>query len=120
MLKFSEIFEFSWENSYFERILMVRIVRMVRMVRSLADRTFQPRSDLRVPMHHPALRVFLACPCCRLHRIGLLGILLLGKRGTQDRRRDESAVPGKGPIQASRPHVRLVAAPRGRGSPGDG
>ena len=38
MLKFSEIFEFSRENSYFERI---RIVRMVRMVRSLADRTFQ-------------------------------------------------------------------------------
>ena len=35
MLKFSEIFEFSSENSYFERI------RMVRMVRSLADRTFQ-------------------------------------------------------------------------------
>ena len=35
MLKFSEIFEFSKENSYFERI------RMVRMVRSLADRTFQ-------------------------------------------------------------------------------
>ena len=40
MLKFSEIFEFSGENSYFERI---RMVRMVRMVRSLADRTFQPR-----------------------------------------------------------------------------
>ena len=40
MLKFSEIFEFSRENSYFERI---RMVRMVRMVRSLADRTFQPR-----------------------------------------------------------------------------
>ena len=38
MLKFSEIFEFSRENSYFERI---RTVRMVRMVRSLADRTFQ-------------------------------------------------------------------------------
>ena len=38
MLKFSEIFEFSWENFYFERI---RMVRMVRMVRSLADRTFQ-------------------------------------------------------------------------------
>ena len=38
MLKFSEIFEFSRENSYFER---VRMVRMVRMVRSLADRTFQ-------------------------------------------------------------------------------
>ena len=38
MLKFSEIFEFSRENSYFERI---RMVRMVRMVRSLADRTFQ-------------------------------------------------------------------------------
>ena len=38
MLKFSEIFEFSGENSYFERI---RMVRMVRMVRSLADRTFQ-------------------------------------------------------------------------------
>ena len=37
MLKFSEIFEFSSENSYFER------TRMVRMVRSLADRTFQPR-----------------------------------------------------------------------------
>ena len=37
MLTFSEIFEFSRENSYFERI------RMVRMVRSLADRTFQPR-----------------------------------------------------------------------------
>ena len=35
MLKFSEIFEFSREKSYFERI------RMVRMVRSLADRTFQ-------------------------------------------------------------------------------
>ena len=35
MLKFSEFFEFSRENSYFERI------RMVRMVRSLADRTFQ-------------------------------------------------------------------------------
>ena len=34
MLKFFEIFEFSRENSYFERI------RMVRMVRSLADRTF--------------------------------------------------------------------------------
>ena len=32
MLKFSEIFEFSRESSYFERI---------RMVRSLADRTFQ-------------------------------------------------------------------------------
>ena len=50
MLKFSEIFEFSRENSYFERI---RMVRMVRMVRSLADRTFQlgfawlrpPRAD---------------------------------------------------------------------------
>ena len=38
MLKFSEILEFSRENSYFERI---RMVRMVRMVRSLADRTFQ-------------------------------------------------------------------------------
>ena len=38
MLKFSEIFAFSRENSYFERI---RMVRMVRMVRSLADRTFQ-------------------------------------------------------------------------------
>ena len=38
MLKFSEIIEFSRENSYFERI---RMVRMVRMVRSLADRTFQ-------------------------------------------------------------------------------
>ena len=38
MLKFSEIFEFSRESSYFERI---RMVRMVRMVRSLADRTFQ-------------------------------------------------------------------------------
>ena len=33
--KFAEIFEFSRENSHFERI------RMVRMVRSLADRTFQ-------------------------------------------------------------------------------
>ena len=44
MLKFSEIFEFSRENSYFERIRMVRLVRMVRMVRSLADRTFQLRS----------------------------------------------------------------------------
>ena len=41
ILKFSEIFEFSREISYFERI---RMVRMVRMVRSLADRTFQPRS----------------------------------------------------------------------------
>ena len=47
MLKFSEIFEFSRENSYFERIRIVRMVRMVRMVqmvrmvRSLADRTFQ-------------------------------------------------------------------------------
>ena len=41
MLKFSEIFEFSSENSYFERIRTVRMVRMVRMVRSLADRTFQ-------------------------------------------------------------------------------
>ena len=40
MLKFSEIFEFSSENSYFERI---RTVRMVRMVRSIADRTFQLR-----------------------------------------------------------------------------
>ena len=40
MLKFSEIFEFSRENSYFDRI---RTVRMVRMVRSLADRTFQLR-----------------------------------------------------------------------------
>ena len=40
MLKFSENFEFSGENSNFERI---RMVRMVRMVRSLADRTFQPR-----------------------------------------------------------------------------
>ena len=38
MLKFSEIFEISMENFYFERI---RMVRMVRMVRSLADRTFQ-------------------------------------------------------------------------------
>ena len=38
MLKFSELFEFSRENSHFERI---RMVRMVRMVRSLADRTFQ-------------------------------------------------------------------------------
>ena len=38
MLKFSEIFEFSRENSYSERI---RMVRMVRMVRSLVDRTFQ-------------------------------------------------------------------------------
>ena len=52
MLKFSEIFEFSGENSYFQRIRIVRIVRMVRMVRmvrSLADRTFQlchgPRCD---------------------------------------------------------------------------
>ena len=43
MLNFSEIFEFSSENSYFERIRTVRMVRMVRMVRSLADRTFQPR-----------------------------------------------------------------------------
>ena len=42
MLKFSEIFEFSRENSYFERI---RMVRMVRMVRSLADRTFQLWSE---------------------------------------------------------------------------
>ena len=42
MLEFSELFEFSRENSCFERIRMVRIVRMVRMVRSLADRTFQP------------------------------------------------------------------------------
>ena len=41
MLNFSEIFEFSKENSYFERIRMVRTVRMVPMVRSLADRTFQ-------------------------------------------------------------------------------
>ena len=44
MLIFSEMFEFSRENSYFERIRMVRmvrLVRMVRMVRSLADRTFQ-------------------------------------------------------------------------------
>ena len=41
MLKFSEFFEFSKENSYFERIRTVRMVRMVRMVRSLADRTFQ-------------------------------------------------------------------------------
>ena len=41
MLKFSEIFEFSSEISYFERIRTVRVVRMVRMVRSLADRTFQ-------------------------------------------------------------------------------
>ena len=40
LLKFV-IFEFSGENSYFERI------RMVRMVRSLADRTFQLR---RVPL----------------------------------------------------------------------
>ena len=40
MLKFSEMFEFSREISYFERI---RMVRMVRMVRSLADRTFQLR-----------------------------------------------------------------------------
>ena len=38
ILSFSEIFEFSRQNSYFERI---RTVRMVRMVRSLADRTFQ-------------------------------------------------------------------------------
>ena len=38
MLKFSEMFEFSREKSYFERI---RMLRMVRMVRSLADRTFQ-------------------------------------------------------------------------------
>ena len=38
MLKFSEIFDFSRKNPYFERI---RMVRMVRMVRSLADRTFQ-------------------------------------------------------------------------------
>ena len=42
MLKFSEIFEFSRENSYFERVRMVRMVRMVPMLRSLADRTFQP------------------------------------------------------------------------------
>ena len=41
MLKFSEFFEFSSENSYFERIRTVRMVRIVRMVRSLADRTFQ-------------------------------------------------------------------------------
>ena len=40
MLKFSEIVEFSSENSYFERIRTVRMIRMVRMVRSLADRTF--------------------------------------------------------------------------------
>ena len=33
-INFSEFFEFSSENSYFERI---RTVRMVRMVRSLAD-----------------------------------------------------------------------------------
>ena len=49
MLKFSEIFEFLREISYFERI---RMVRMVRMVRSLADRTFQlwlrqPRRSVR-------------------------------------------------------------------------
>ena len=43
-----EIFEFSSENSYFER------VRMVRMVRSLADRTFQPRREGQGP--HDAAR----------------------------------------------------------------
>ena len=50
MLKFSEIFEFSTENSYFERI---RMVRMVRMVRSLADRTFQLWEQ---PLHPPILQ----------------------------------------------------------------
>ena len=48
MLKISEIFEFSIDNSYFERI---RTVRMVRMVRSLADRTFQPRQVRQRPGH---------------------------------------------------------------------
>ena len=47
MLKFSEIFEISSEDSYFERI---RMVRMVRMVRSLADRTFQLWSRLPASM----------------------------------------------------------------------
>ena len=41
MLTISEIFKFSGENFYFERIRTVRMVRMVRMVRSRADRTFQ-------------------------------------------------------------------------------
>ena len=49
MLKISEIFEFSSENSYFERIRTVRTVRMVRMVRSLADRTFQLCLELAQP-----------------------------------------------------------------------
>ena len=48
MLKKFEIFEFSSDNSYFERI---RTVRMVRMVRSLADRTFQLCAALRALGH---------------------------------------------------------------------
>ena len=61
---FSEIFEFSKENSYFERIRKVRMVRMVRMVRSLADRTFQlcpgrtraRRSPVAEPNLRPGMR----------------------------------------------------------------
>ena len=56
MLKFSEIFEFSGENSYFERI---RMVRMVRMVRSLADRTFQLCGQLRRLLHELLLELML-------------------------------------------------------------
>ena len=55
MLKFSEFFAFSKENSYFERIRMVRLVRMVRMVRSLADRTFQLRVERAAPLVQEAL-----------------------------------------------------------------
>ena len=58
MLKFSEILEFSRENSYFERI---RMVRMVRMVRSLADRTFQLRAERRGRDDGLAVRARCGC-----------------------------------------------------------
>ena len=57
MLKFSEIFEFSRENSYFERI------RMVRMVRSLADRTFQLWGELEG--HFPVAGILVQDLFCR-------------------------------------------------------
>ena len=66
MLKFSEILEFSRENSYFERIRIVRMVRMVRMVRSLADRTFQLWSQRAAqPATRPAFRSPTQRAACR-------------------------------------------------------
>ena len=65
MLKISEIFEISRENSYFERL---RMVRMVRMVRSLADRTFQPN------LRRRAAPVLLAGGDARGHELLQLGL----------------------------------------------